>query len=50
MNKTTNTIFFINEYTGSLLSIWWHNRIPKDEASEQETTVNSKESINAQVI
>jgi BASS family bile acid:Na+ symporter len=36
--------------TGSLLSSWWHNRIPKDDVSEQETTVNTKESVKTEVI
>ena len=36
--------------TGSLLSSWWHNRIPKDDVSEQETTVNTKEPVKADVI
>jgi BASS family bile acid:Na+ symporter len=36
--------------TGSLLSSWWHNRIPKDDVSEQEATVNTKESVKAEVI
>ena len=35
--------------TGSLLSSWWHNRIPKDDVSEQETTVNTKEPVKADV-
>ena len=36
--------------TGSMLSSWWHNRIPKDDVSEQETTINTKESVKAEVI
>ena len=36
--------------TGSLLSSWWHNRIPKDDVSEQEATVNTKESVKTEVI
>lgn len=36
--------------TGSMLSSWWHNRIPKDDVSEQETIVNTKESVKAEVI
>ena len=36
--------------TGSMLSSWWHNRIPKDNVPEQETTVNTKESVKAEVI
>ena len=30
-----------------VLSSWWHNRIPKDEVSEQETTRNTKERVKS---
>jgi BASS family bile acid:Na+ symporter len=28
--------------TGSLLSSWWHNRVPKDEIPDQEKIVNNE--------
>jgi bile acid:Na+ symporter, BASS family len=34
--------------TGSLLSSWWHNRVPKDDDSHQEPMVNIKETIKAE--
>ena len=36
--------------TGSMLSSWWHNRIPKDDVSGQETTVNTREPVKAEII
>ncbi|HTM91554.1 MAG TPA: bile acid:sodium symporter family protein [Flavisolibacter sp.] len=36
--------------TGSLLSSWWHNRIPKDEVPEgEETTSDTKETAKAEI-
>jgi bile acid:Na+ symporter, BASS family len=35
--------------TGSLLSSWWHNRIPKDEVSETEKNIDVKESAKAEL-
>jgi len=34
--------------TGSLLSSWWHNRVPKDDDSHQEPMVNIKKTIKAE--
>jgi bile acid:Na+ symporter, BASS family len=34
--------------TGSLLSSWWHNRVPKDDASHQESNVTIKDTISAE--
>ncbi|RPD49036.1 MULTISPECIES: bile acid:sodium symporter family protein [Chitinophagaceae] len=36
--------------TGSLLSSYWHNRIPKDSAPEPDTTVDKKEVIEANAL
>ncbi|MBO9682728.1 MAG: bile acid:sodium symporter family protein [Flavisolibacter sp.] len=36
--------------TGSLLSSWWHNRIPKDELPEEEKTSDKKEVLQADVL
>jgi len=36
--------------TGSLLSSWWHNRIPKDELPEEEKTSDKKEVLQADII
>jgi BASS family bile acid:Na+ symporter len=35
--------------TGSLLSSWWHNRIPKDEVLENEKIAAEKESIKTEI-
>jgi bile acid:Na+ symporter, BASS family len=34
--------------TGSLLSSWWHNRVPKDDGSHQESNVSIKDTISAE--
>jgi BASS family bile acid:Na+ symporter len=36
--------------TGSLLSSWWHNRVPKDEPTQAETTSDTKEAAKAEII
>lgn len=36
--------------TGSLLSSWWHNRVPKDDIPDTETTVEKNEVLKADVI
>ena len=35
--------------TGSLLSSWWHNRIPKDDVTENKITADQKEAIEAAI-
>ena len=35
--------------TGSLLSSWWHNRVPKDDVDQQESTVDTKEIAKAEL-
>jgi BASS family bile acid:Na+ symporter len=35
--------------TGSLLSSWWHNRVPKDDVGQQEPTVDTKEIAKAEL-
>ena len=35
--------------TGSLLSSWWHNRVPKDDVGQQESTVDTKEIAKAEL-
>ncbi len=36
--------------TGSLLSSWWHNHVPKDDAPDGELTVDKKEVLKTDVI
>lgn len=36
--------------TGSLLSSWWHNRVPKDDVHENETAVHTTETVKAQTV
>lgn len=36
--------------TGSLLSSWWHNRVPKDDVPENETTVHTTQTVKTQTI
>jgi BASS family bile acid:Na+ symporter len=36
--------------TGSLLSSWWHNRIPKDETPEVEHTTSEPEALKPEII
>lgn len=36
--------------TGSLLSSWWHNRIPKDDVPENETPSDLKETAKAEIV
>ncbi len=36
--------------TGSLLSSWWHNRIPKDDVAENEKIAAEKGVLNADII
>lgn len=36
--------------TGSLLASWWHNRVPKDDVPQNETTVDTTETVKAQTI
>ncbi|OLY94391.1 bile acid:Na+ symporter, BASS family [Cnuella takakiae] len=36
--------------TGSLLSSWWHNRVPKDDLQPDETTGGQKEVLKADLI
>lgn len=36
--------------TGSLLSSWWHNRVPKDDVPENETAVHTTETVKAQTV
>jgi len=35
--------------TGSLLSSWWHNRVPKDDVGQQASTVDTKEIAKAEL-
>jgi BASS family bile acid:Na+ symporter len=36
--------------TGSLLSSWWHNRVPKDEAPDNEKIADEKEVLKADIL
>lgn len=36
--------------TGSLLSSWWHNRVPKDDVPENETPTDLKETAKAEIV
>jgi bile acid:Na+ symporter, BASS family len=35
--------------TGSLLSSWWHNRIPKDDATDNKISADQKPAIEAAI-
>lgn len=36
--------------TGSLLSSWWHNRVPKDDAPDNEKIADEKEVLKADIL